>query len=732
MKNKTNLFLGVMVLVLALLVVGLVINQNNLKKKIIEDNKDPTLSYQPIEKSYENLTYSSFKTNKDAPFVTITSQELLTLLTTTNSGFSTRGGMSKSMSESMPVMAMDSSLQTTGTGNDFSQTNVQVSGIDEGDIVKTNGEKIFIAKSNKITVINNVKVPIADEEKYTVDVNDQNAEYFVIRAMFIGPEDLLYVIVEKNIVESKFTQNSYLYPQMTYIPFTVVETYRIEENSLSKLGSVEIKGNYYQSRMKDGIVYIITNDYLYDFNPISYYDRVIIPVREIKNDVVSNFESKIIVPREVSEESKVMYNLTSLNYLERESSIIDSIEIILDNSNTIYMSNNNLYVVTEKNMYYPFFRFGWNNYSKDLVFEAIYEKVYPTNVAREIKSNLDDSEKLIEILNDYYQTLNKEEKEELYNLIQEETEKYYQKERNEYDKTYINKIELLSNGSFGNISQGEVKGRLLNQFSLDEKDGYLRVATTYQDYNGYMTISKNAVTVLNSSLKEVGLIDGIAPDERIYSARFMGDMLYLVTYRQVDPFFVIDLSSNTNPKILGELKISGYSDYLHPISDTLILGVGQETEANQWGGTNNSGVKVALFDVSDFENPREVGKWVSDASYSNTQVSYDHKAFLYIAKNDLVVLPIYQGYNTSSSEFGFVVLKVNEEGVDRITTIDHTQKNRYYFGSITRSLYIGDELYTITDNLLKTYNFTSQEETEVVIGKDAIYVDGYKEVEQVR
>jgi uncharacterized secreted protein with C-terminal beta-propeller domain len=387
------------------------------------------------------------------------------------------------------------------------------------------------------------------------------------------------------------------------------------------------------------------------------------------------------------------------------------------------MSNNNLYVVTEKNMYYPFFRFGWNNYSKDLVFESIYEKVYPTNIAKEIKNNLNDSEKLIEILNNYYQTLDKEEKEELYNLIQEESDKYYQEERNQYDKTYINRIELLLDGSFGSISQGEVKGKLLNQFSLDEEEGYLRVATTYQDYNGYSTISKNAVTVLNSSLNEVGIVDEIAPNERIYSARFMGDKLYLVTYRQVDPFFVIDLENPTKPKVLGYLKISGYSDYLHPISENLILGIGQETEANEWGGTNNSGVKVALFDVSDFSNPKEVGKWVSSASYSNTQVSYDHKAFLYISKNNLVVLPITERYNTSSSEFGFVVLKADKDGISKITTIDHTKKNRYYYGSIARSLYIGDELYTITNNLLKTYNFTSQEETEVVIGEDISYID---------
>ncbi len=724
MKNKTNLFLGIIILVLAIVVVGLVINQNNLRERMINENKDPLQKFQSLEEKYGNLTYSNFETKKDGPFMEITPDELLTLLTTTNSSssYGTRGNMTKGLAMTDAVMSsmpMDRSQSEAGAGsNDYSQTNVQVSGIDEGDIIKTNGEKIFIAKDKTITVINKVDVPILEEDKYILTIEDPTAEYLNIKAMFVDTEKkLLYVIFEKNLVESKFTQYSLLYPEMNYIPFTVIKTYKIETEALTEVSSIETKGNYFQSRMKDGIVYTITLDYLNNFRPVLYYDTVMIPVMETKNGVVENFQPKIIVPRDVTEENKVMYNLTSLRYSENTSSLIDSIDLILNSSNTVYMSSNNLYIATEKNNYFPFFRFGWYNESREVVFEEIYSKIYPTNVSSEIKKNLKDQKKLVEILNNYYQTLDSDQKEELYNKIQEETNRYYEERRNENDKTYINRIELLNNGYFGDVLQGEVKGRLLNQFSLDESEGYLRVATTYQDYNGYRSTNKNAVTILNSSLKQVGLVDGIAPDETIYSARFMKDKLYLVTYRLVDPFFVIDLSSPTKPKILGELKISGYSDYLHPISDTLILGIGQETEVNQWGGENRIGVKVALFDVSDFSNPKEIGKWVSSASYSNTQVSYDHKAFLYIAKNDLVVIPISESFNTRNPAFGFVVLKVDEDGIEKITTIDHSKNSQYYYYStMARSLYIGDELYTISDNLLKTYNFTSQEETEVVLG----------------
>jgi len=726
MKNKTNLFLGIIILVLAIVIVGLVINQSNSNENSITENINSSQNFQSLEERYDNLTYSNFEAKKNGPFMEITPDELLTLLTTTNqtSSYGTRGMSDSLVDMAMTSMPMDSAKESQAGGDiDYSETNVQVSGIDEGDIVKTDGKKIFIAKNKKITVINKVDIPILEEDKYSITIEDKDSENINIKAMFIDTEEnILYAIIEKHYTESKFTQYSVLYPEMQNIPFTVIKTFKIEENSLTEINSIETKGSYFQSRMKDGIVYNITIDYLNNFKPILYYDTVMLPIKETRNEIVSNFQPKIIVPRDVTEENKVMYNLTSLSYSENTSSLIDSIDLILNSSNTVYMSNNNLYIATEKNNYFPFFRFGWYNESRDVVFEEIYSKIYPSDVSSEIKKNLEDQEKLVEILNNYYQTLNSDQKEELYNKIEQETDKYNEERRNENNKTFINRIELLTDGTFGDILEGEVKGRLLNQFSLDEKDGYLRIATTYQDYNGYRSTNNNAVTILNSSLKEVGIVDKIAPDETIYSARFMGDKLYLVTYRQVDPFFVIDLSEPTNPEILGELKISGYSDYLHPISDTLILGVGQETEVNQWGGENRIGVKIALFDVSDFSDPKEMGKWISQASYSNTKVSSDHKAFLYIPKNDLVIIPISESFNTKASEFNFVILKVNENGVSEVTKIKHPNTN--YYSSIARSLYIEDHLYTITDNLLKTYNFESQEETEVVIGKeDIIYID---------
>jgi len=747
MNKKITFFaLFAIILILTIFVVGLVITKNNLENQIKQNNTNITLNNQTqntsiTEPQYTNLTHSDFKTTDDSPFMTITPEELLSLLTNTNYSNSSSTGMlgsreamsSKSMNTiSAPSAIMeDSASGGNGDVTDYSNTNVQVSGIDEGDIVKTDGEHIFIAKDQSIIVINKVTPPISEEDKYTLVLNDINSTNpLYIKAMFVDVENqLLYAILEKNLIESKFTEYSILYPQMDYIPFTVVNTYKINDSSLDKLNSVEIKGNYYESRMKNKMVYIITSDYLNNFRPIAYYDTVMIPVSETKNNVISNFQPKIVVPRDVTEESKVMYNLTTLEYNENNSSIKDSLNLVLDSSNTLYMSNNNIYIATQKNMYYPFYRFGWGNYNttRDVVFEAIYDKIYPSDVSSQIKENLNDQNQLVEILNNYYNTLDQDKKEELYNKISEELDKYYQERRSDYDKTYINRIELKSDGSFGDVTQGEVKGTLLNQFSLDEADNYLRVVTTYQDYNGYNSITKNAVTILDSSLQEVGLLDNLASGETVYSARFMGTKLYLVTYKQVDPFFVIDLASPQNPEVLGYLKISGYSDYLHPITDTLILGIGQETEINEWGGETRTGVKVALFDVSVFEDPKEIGKWVSSASYSNTTVSYDHKAFLYIEKNNLVVIPISESYNTTTPKFGFVVLKADSNGVNKVTTIEHNNpfNNNYYYTNITRSLYIDNELYTISDYLLKTYNFDTEEQTSLPILTGMQYIDGY-------
>jgi uncharacterized secreted protein with C-terminal beta-propeller domain len=232
-------------------------------------------------------------------------------------------------------------------------------------------------------------------------------------------------------------------------------------------------------------------------------------------------------------------------------------------------------------------------------------------------------------------------------------------------------------------AQGEVGGVLLNQFALDERGGRLRVATTSSSQ------PSNGVHVLDMDLKEVGSLDGIAPGERIYSSRFLDDRLYLVTFRQVDPLFVIDLSTDM-PRVIGELKVPGASTYLQMVDEGL-LGIGFE----------NSSVKVSLYNVSDPERMAEVGSYIVEG-ISSSPAQYDHRAVLYDPGRSMLVIPIayYGGWTVDSwtsyrSWSSALVLSIGAAGVIQVGSVLHDN------ATVERSLYIGDVLYTISDTTVK-------------------------------
>ena len=235
-------------------------------------------------------------------------------------------------------------------------------------------------------------------------------------------------------------------------------------------------------------------------------------------------------------------------------------------------------------------------------------------------------------------------------------------------------------------ARGDFNGVLLNQYALDEKDGYLRLAANNGDWNNRL----NAVYVLNSNLTVVGSLENLAANESIQAARFIGDILYLVTFRQVDPLFVIDLSAPTAPQVLGELTIPGFSTYLHPIDADHLLGIGRE----------NSSVKISIYDVSDPTDPLETSKYVIPG-YSYTAAGWDPKAILFSAEKGLLVIPVeswsYDEFNYTNSG-GFYVFSIStQSGIDLRGVISHDSYNLYS----GRALYIGDYLYTITEDTLR-------------------------------
>lgn len=236
-------------------------------------------------------------------------------------------------------------------------------------------------------------------------------------------------------------------------------------------------------------------------------------------------------------------------------------------------------------------------------------------------------------------------------------------------------------------ARGDINGVLLNQYALDEKDGYLRLAA----FNGNLSDRLNAVYVLNSDLAVVGSLENLAANESIQAARFVDDTLYLVTFRQVDPLFVIDLSTPTAPQVLGELTIPGFSTYLHPIDADHLLGIGRE----------NSSVKISIYDVSDPANPLETSKYVIPG-YSYTPAGWDPRAMLFSAEKELLVIPVeswsYDEFNFTNNG-GFYVFSIStQSGIDLRRIISHDNYYSLYSG---RALYIGGYLYTITENTLK-------------------------------
>lgn len=242
---------------------------------------------------------------------------------------------------------------------------------------------------------------------------------------------------------------------------------------------------------------------------------------------------------------------------------------------------------------------------------------------------------------------------------------------------------------------GAVPGTLLNQFSMSEYKGALRVATTtdpsFDPQTGEPTgDSESAVTTLglrDGSLQRLGRVEGLGKGERIYAVRFLGDTGYVVTFRQIDPLYVLDLSDASKPRVAGELKIEGYSSYLHPIGGDLLLGVGQDATAEG----RRAGTQVSLFDVADPAHPTRLSRAKLGADTSS-EVEYDHHAFLWWPATHLAVVPVQGG--SFSGAVGFSATRA--EGVDEVGRVTHPDGN-----GVRRSLVVGDRLVTLGEDGLQ-------------------------------
>lgn len=279
----------------------------------------------------------------------------------------------------------------------------------------------------------------------------------------------------------------------------------------------------------------------------------------------------------------------------------------------------------------------------------------------------------------------------------------------------------LTDGRISFKAKGSVPGTILNQFAMDAQGSTFRIATTTgETWSSGENISKNNLYVLNSAMTIQGRLEGLAPGERIYSVRFLGDRAYMVTFRQVDPFYVINLKDSSNPQVLGYLKIPGFSDYLHPYDSNTVIGFGKETVETK-NGVRTEGLKIGLFDVSDVQNPVEKQKLILGGAGSWSEVLNNHKALLFSKDKNLFALPVTL-YETVNGQSQFTWQGAHVYTMDPVkgftlrgTSTHLTDQEMANAGiqwydsqkNIQRIIYIGDTLYTLSDYGIKSHEINT-------------------------
>ncbi|MEX2554772.1 MAG: beta-propeller domain-containing protein [Actinomycetota bacterium] len=266
--------------------------------------------------------------------------------------------------------------------------------------------------------------------------------------------------------------------------------------------------------------------------------------------------------------------------------------------------------------------------------------------------------------------------------------------------TRIHKLDISDPASTTYLASGEVSGFLLNQFSMSEYAGRLRVATTVESFVGNTDTSESFMTVLSETagrLVRVGSVGNLGKGERIFSVRFAGRTAYVVTFRQLDPLYVVDLRKPNHPRVRGQLKVPGFSEYLHPLSEALLVGVGRD--ASRSGVAK--GLQLSLFDVSNPASPERIDNLIQ-GDYGQSGLDRDHHAFLYWEPERLMVVPAVISSDPQGIDFvGAIALTVSPTGEFgdpvRLTHVGRSGVNKDAPPEIQRSLVIGRRLLTISE-----------------------------------
>lgn len=551
-----------------------------------------------------------------------------------------------------------------GTPDRISETNVQVTGIDEPDIVKTDGHQIYFSDDMGFYYPVEPFLELRDDmNKVAAFVPEYNLKTNVINAW---PVNDLELSSEIDLTGELLLVDNIL---VVFSGQNIVAYDVLDPKAPTKKWDMKLANNSYlvTSRLYNDQLYLVTQTSINRYNPC--------PVKPLLRG--DGFEFSIpctdIYYPNGNIYSDSTYTVLSINpqsgNVDHDLSIVGS----RYNSN-IYMSTNALYIAYTKNL--DMFDFMYNMITsemKDILPKEIVAKLIKLNTY-----DISSSSKFNELQTVFYEwqaSLDDDESLKIETEMSNRAERYYEKNKRSLVTTGLAKI---STDNLSIEASGDVPGYLLNQFAMDEYNGYLRVATTIGDnwgFGGTNDSQANDVYVLDGNLDIRGSVTDLGLSERIYSVRFIGDLAYLVTFRQIDPFYVLDLSDPKNPKKTGELKIPGYSSYLHPINNHRILGIGMESGK----------VKLSYFDVSDSNNPQEIDKY--SLNEYGSDALYNHHAFLQDPDHQIFFLPSYNG--------GYI-FSYAEDKLELVRAIS--------VPNVKRALYIENYMFILADDYVAVLN----------------------------
>ena len=521
---------------------------------------------------------------------------------------------------------------TPGASTDFSETNTQVEGVGEADIIKTDGEYIYVLNSKNIII---------------AKANAGNPEVVSkIPQVLSNPSDNIYcemyVTGDRLIAIKSGYGGSIIYPDGSSKSETVVDIFDISDKANpEKMKGMGQSGYYSDSRLIGNKLYLISS-----YSELYYetYDeiepRTYVPLYIEDGDTIACPPADI---RMMPGSDYPSYTL--INSIDIDSAESISKESLLGDYGEVYCSNESIYLTS-------------------------YKYIGEERQVPEGKMYLSSSETLVT--------------------------KY-----------------SLNDGKIEHVASASVPGSILNQFSMDEYKGNFRIVTSeFESYwierrdakntdiysdEDFGEKNYNSLYVLNSSLEQIGSVEELAPDENVYSCRFMGDIAYFVTFKQVDPLFSVDLSDPTKPTVVGVLKIPGFSEYLHPYDTGLLFGIGKD--ADEETGMTKS-LKLTMFDNSDPTDVKEKHTLIiEDVYYSPAE--YNHKAILINKNKGIVAFPTEEGYQIYKYDANSGFEKVVE------VKIDPNYADQLYAMMEVRGLFIDDIFYVISPNTIKTFDMNN-------------------------